>query len=197
MPKSALKDAEVAARIEDLEYMDEHGVNATEAAARTGFPSPSAMEKWLHRHDAYDLWTSMKRREPAGTHNNSKTPPRVVAAADGTAVLLAEAKQSTRKRTRSKAERIDTLLGELRQALTAEQAEDRAAAEARAEIERLERELSEARAKLRGVAAPVRTDRASDIRAWAAQHDLECSSTGRIPADIRKAYESAREADAA
>lgn len=191
--KAAVKRA-VSDRIEDLEFMDENGTTATEAAQRAGFPTPGAMEKWLERHDAYDLWLSFKKREAPGVH--SKEARRDAPRPDGIASLISEAQKSSRKRTRNKADRLSDLVGELRTILRAEKEQEAAESEARAEIERLERELAKAREKLRGGAtsASVRTVRngppAAEVRAWAAKHNVACPAVGRVPAAVIEAFEN-------
>lgn len=56
--------------MEDLAFLDETGVGATEAARRTGFKNTEAMEKWLTRHGHFDLWQKFKHREAPGNHNH-------------------------------------------------------------------------------------------------------------------------------
>lgn len=145
----------VADVIEDLEFLDSTGVGATEAARRTDFPSAHAMEKWLERHGRVDLWLSLKRRDPADTHlsGSERKQARLMPvpnSIDTIAAVLAEADKSTRARTRNRADKVRALVEELRSTLAAEREADRQREAARKEVERLERQLADAKARLRG-----------------------------------------------
>jgi hypothetical protein len=142
---------EAASVIENLEFLDEANVGANEAAERAGFPNAEAMEKWLERHDAYDLWLGFKKRDPVGYHDAGQRRARAAAESpDPVIAVLDAADESTRAATRRKAERARALLSELRATVAAEKAEDEQRAEAQSEIDRLQRELADAKAKLRG-----------------------------------------------
>lgn len=185
--------------IEDLEFLNSTAVGATQAAERTGFPSAEAMEKWLERHGRYDLWLAMKRRDPEGEHwrpAHKRERRRLAVATDPTetyANLLSNGLASTRARTRKKAERARDLLHDLRVILNAEAEEDERVAQASAEVERLTRELAEARARLRGSAtiSVSGSVTAAELRAWARENGVECPPMGRVPAAVREAYEAA------
>jgi hypothetical protein len=184
----------VDSTIENLEFLDESKVGANEAAGRAGFASAEALEKWLERHDAYDLWLSFKKRDPVGYHSQEQRRDRATAAkADPMIAVLDAADESARAATRRKAEKVRTLLSELRSAVAAERAEDQQKVEARKEIERLQLELVKAKARLRSgsttltVAGSVS---AAELRKWAQSQGIACPSTGRVPNAVREAYES-------
>ena len=202
---SAQRD--VDSTLEDLEFLDSTGVGATDAAARTGFPSAQAMEKWLERRDLYDLCLRFKHRDPEGTHlsGTDRKERRLTSApsqqGDTLARLLANGDASTRARTRNKAAKVRSLLDELRDTLNAEAEEDTQRESARKEIERLERELATAKARLRG-GSSTQLDvdssvSAADLRAWAARNGIECPPVGRVPNAVREAYEAAESDGAA
>lgn len=185
---------DVEKTIEDLEFLDEARVGAFEAAERTGFASAEALEKWLERHDAYDLWLAFKRRDAPGSHHKAERPVNAVPdrKVDPIIAVLDAADGSPRAATRRKAERVRTLLADLRQSMEAETEEAERKAAAKAEIERLERELAQARATLRGGSSASITVNdsvsAADLRAWAQSKGIPCPSVGRIPATVREQY---------
>lgn len=83
----------------------------------------------------------------------------------------------------------------------AKRAAEKAKAEARAEVERLEKQLRDAKAKLRGPAraaavAVVAQNQAGasakEIRAWAAANGIDCPATGRVPRRAVDAYAAAQ-----
>lgn len=193
---SAMRDEDDT--LEDLSWLDQSGVGATEAAARSGFASAEAMEKWLHRHGHYPLWLRLKSRDPAGTHNPSDRKARRGLAVtaqletDTIDTLLNEAAKSCRAATRRKAERARDLIGDLRDTLGRERADDEARKKAREEVEKLQRQLAEAKAVLRDGAT---VSDAAAIRAWAAENGVECPARGRISASVREAYEAAERGD--
>lgn len=66
-------------------------------------------------------------------------------------------------------------------------------AEARAEVERLEAELAEAKAKLRRPPSIGQPDVDSKkVRAWAAENGVDCPKVGRVPQHVVAAYETAQ-----
>lgn len=72
-------------------------------------------------------------------------------------------------------------------------------AHARAEIERLEQQLREAKRKLRGTPPSRRSDVAADpktIRAWASDNGVDCPARGRVPQAVVDAYTAAQGAAA-
>lgn len=193
----------VADVIEDLEFLDGTGVGATDAAVRTDFPSAHAMEKWLDRHGRSDLWQSLKHRDPAGTHlSGSDRKKRSLMSVptepiDTIARLITEAQGSTRARTRKKADRLSDLVADLRSTLTAEREDDERREKARKDIERLERQLSEAKALLRGGSTTVEVGdgiSAAELREWARHNGIECPPVGRVPNSVREAFEADRQA---
>lgn len=195
-----MKKFDVASTIEDAEFLNETGTVATRAAERLGFASPGAMEKWLERHGRYDLWTAMKAREPEGTHHVTPTKREgrrlmsVTTTTDTYANLIENGKTSTRARTRKKAERVADLLHDLRVILNAEAEEDERRTTAAAEVERLTRELAEAKAALKG--SPLTLDvggsvTAAELRQWARENGVECPERGPIPEAVRVAYDEA------
>lgn len=201
-----MKKFNVAETIEDAEFLNDTGTIATLAAERLGFASPSAMEKWLERHGRYDLWLAMKAREPEGTHHH--TPAKregrrlmsVTTSTDTYANLLENGKASSRAHTRRKAERAADLLHDLRVILNAESEEDERRHQAATEVERLTRELAEAKARLRGGSATTldvdSSVSAADLRKWAQENGIECPAMGRVPASVREAYDAAEEVTA-
>jgi hypothetical protein len=163
--------------IEDLEFLDESRVGAIEAAERLGFATANAMQVWLREHDALDLWKAMHARDPEGASINARpvesapkpTPP------NATLVTLLDAADATgRKALANKAQRIRDLVAELRAAVEAETARVEVEREARADIERLQRELAEAKAKLRTGPAT-----ATVTRITAPKGDFPCPDCGK------------------
>lgn len=132
-------------------------------------------------------------------------------------VLLNTAKDLTSsKRIQRQTEKVFDEIARLRELVSAEQAKAEAVAAekaerdaARAEVTRLEEQLRQAKARLRGTttlktttkdgASTVSTEPpAKEIRAWAVQQpDLTCPATGRIPATVRAAYDAAHQTAAA
>lgn len=190
----------VADVMEDLTDLDGFGVGATDAARRSGFPSAEAMEKWLERHGARDLWLRMKRRDPEGEHylgggkrHRLANGARVVN--DPIIALLDKADQSGRATLARKADRVRDLLAEIKTGVELAAHENEARRQAQAEVERLQRELAEARAILRGgktVTASSGPDPKA-VRAWAAANDVECPAMGRVPRAVVDAYQAAQD----
>lgn len=103
--------------------------------------------------------------------------------------LIAEGKTSAIGRVRKAAERAENALQALADILD----ETRATEAARREIERLEQELRDAKAKLRGGTPAAKTDDGPNrdpkvVRAWAAEHGVDCPATGRVPRVVVDAY---------
>lgn len=138
--------------IEDLEFLDSTGVGGFAAAERTGFRSAEAMEQWLRRHDAYDLWLSFKKRDPDGAHSQESRRAAAQAIAHPSRIdnILARAEKSPRPRLVKRAAKIRDLISTLGTDVEVAEAEDAEKEAARKEVERLERQLAEAKAKLRG-----------------------------------------------
>ena len=129
--------------------------------------------------------------------------------------LLADAKACDDKRVQAALLKARTALDGLRERLTAvkerhvaEQARAQAKAAARAEVERLEQELADARARAKQLtrspakqAAPTGTgkpkpsgaDKARNaaIRAWAAEQGIQVAPLGRLPVSVAAQYDAA------
>lgn len=145
---------------------------------------------------------------PATTSPSSVTAPeaRPVGPPDEIQVLLNTAKGHPSKRIQNAANRVFDDLDRLR-ALIREDQEKHAArrqaeaekAQVRAEVERLQRQLADAKAKLRGTSSATTPTRdggpsIAEIRAWAKANGVECPGRGRLPAAVHEAYEAAQEA---
>lgn len=123
-------------------------------------------------------------------------------------ILINTAKAHPSKRIQAAGDRVIDGVNKLKELIAEDQeknAEKRAAAEAKAaaqaEVKRLEAQLAAAKAKLRGnpaavkkvAPAPSTTDEptAAEIRTWARDNNVECPKAGRIPGDVREAYDDA------
>jgi hypothetical protein len=143
---------------------------------------------------------------PAALPNAPITPT----ATDTVTDLLTAGHRSNAKRIQTLASKITTDLDKLRTALAAQDAKDRqkAAAEAArkaalAEVCRLEKELKQAKERLRNpTTAPPPSPPASTgngqattppamIRTWARDQGMACPTKGRIPTSIADAYRAA------
>lgn len=180
--------------IEDLTDLDSFAVGATEAAQRAGFPSAEAMERWLTNHKQYPLWLRFKGRDPEGAHEHQRARRlRMTENSNDTiAAVISKAQKSSRKRTRTKADKVSDLIAELRTTLATEEQEDTTREAARKEVDRLERELRDAKARMKGGATddgptPV------EIRQWARAEGVDCPAKGRVPETVREAYLAASE----
>lgn len=192
------------------------------ATAHGGIEQPArmlraaeALEKGIQPVDAPDDEPTLSPRARGGVicqNGGLPTPPNIPAGSSVehvAKIVLAEAAQSQKARTRNLAQRIRNQLADLQVLLDKERmaaaAEEKAAeekAQARAEVERLERQLREAKAKLTGKAAT--TAAASDggptskeIRAWARENGVHCPATGIVPTSVRDAYTAAHQGGAA
>lgn len=167
---------------------------------------------------------------PATTSPSSVTSPdaRPVQGPDEIRVLLNTAKAHPSKRIQAAADRVFDNLDKLRTLIRDDQekhAERRKAeaekAAARAEVERLERQLAEAKAKLRGKTASPQSPggrtasesgqlasvrggglvttadldalgtTSKEVRTWAHDNDVECPDTGRLPSRVLDAWKTA------
>lgn len=138
-------------------------------------------------------------------------PP--VSRPDEIRILINTAKAHPAKRIQAAGDRLIDQVNKLR-ALIVEDDEKHAArrqaetekAAARAEVERLEKQLAAAKARLRPAkktATKLDTKKAyepsiggptaADIRAWARENDVQCPATGRVPGDVRDAYDDAHQ----
>lgn len=131
--------------------------------------------------------------------------PSVAPTAGGIEDLIATGKDHSSKRIQAAANKVLDDVDRLRNLLrddekkhAARRKAEREKAAARAEVERLEAQLAEAKAKLRGGKAPAKqaanaegVPSAAEVRAWAAENDIQCPSVGRVPAAVRDAYDAA------
>lgn len=126
---------------------------------------------------------------------------------DTVAALVDEGLAHSTKKIRTAAQRAKAAIDKLHELVEADrvkeaerrrQAEERAAAEA--EVKELEKQLAEARAKLRPArtsSTPVASTAAADgptaaeVRAWARENDVDCPATGMVPRRVREAYDEA------
>ena len=127
---------------------------------------------------------------------------------------VSRGQRSPVKRIKSLADKCADLLEQLHTLLEEQDAKDRAAAaaareaaEAKAEVERLEKQLADAKARLRpankqlAVAGPNRGHVSKEvaaaralsaaIREWGRQAGFTCGDKGRIPQNLMDAYEAA------
>ena len=131
-------------------------------------------------------------------------PPKPTPNANGTELMIAAAEKSTKARTRRLAIKVRKDLAELQGLVVAERKEAEAAqvkaeetARLKAEVAELELELAQKKALLRPTAAKrsepakPRDDSAKKIRAWAADNDIACAASGRVPQQVVEAYQAA------
>lgn len=65
---------EAAERMEDLTFLADNGVGATEAAVRVGLGSTKSLDKFCRRHRRTDLFSRLKARDYLDlATSNSKT----------------------------------------------------------------------------------------------------------------------------
>jgi hypothetical protein len=161
-----------------------------------GYPDKKEMRRHL-----FELGVSTPPPTPAPA-----LAPRPAPTADSTNAierLLAEGGKSQRARTKNLAEKINTLLGDLRELVLTERKETAAAVAAlaertrlKAEVDALEAQLAEKKALLKpaakkAAAAPAPSTDNKAIREWAAKHSVACTAFGRVPRDVVEAYEVA------
>lgn len=169
------------------------------------------LEKKLTDDAALPVRAPERAPSPIRPAAGASTPPAAGPATtpltqpDEIRVLLNTAKGHESKRIQNAANKVIDDLDRLRALIRDDQekhAERRKAeaakAAARAEVDRLEAQLAEAKAKLRGPAttksAPADGVSAAEVRAWAAQHDVDCPAVGRVPNAVREAYDDAHPA---
>lgn len=164
-----------------------------------------------------DRTSETRREERRVTLTEAPSPsPAPLTKPDEIRILLNTAKGHESKRIQNAAnkvlddiDRLRTLIREdhekhaARRRAEQEKREARRKAEeekaaARAEVEKLEQQLAEARAKLRGGTTSARSSAAAadgpsaaQVRAWAAENDVECPAVGRVPNVVRQAYDEA------
>jgi hypothetical protein len=140
---------------------------------------------------------------PASTSPSSVTSPdaRPVGPPDEIRILINTAKGHPSKRIQAQANKVLDALGRLRDLIAedeakhaARRAEDAQKAAARAEIARLEKQLADAKAKLRGAkptATTIEVDSSvssAELRAWAKTKGIDVPAVGRVPAAVREQY---------
>lgn len=147
---------------------------------------------------------------PTTTRPAPTPQPTAPSRPDGIQALIATAKGHDSKRIQNAADkvldgldRLRTLMREDEEKHAARRAAAAEKAEARAEVERLQQQLAEARAKLRGNTGPAVDGKtstvgpsAADVRAWAAKNDVACPAVGRVPSAVREAYDDAHRQEA-
>lgn len=140
---------------------------------------------------------------PATTSPSSVTHPdaRPAGGPDEIRVLINTAKAHPAKKIQNQANRVLDAIGRLRDLITEDEAKHaekrRQAAKkaaARAEIDRLEKALADAKAKLRGP-KPTQTTiavdgsvSAAELREWARSKGIDVPTRGQLPAAIREQY---------
>lgn len=165
-----------------------------QAKQTTGTPAELdaiAAEHGLLFSELVDLLKqSQPQQTPRPEPHREETPMPIEPAQDHLATLLSQAEESSSTRISNKAQKIRAMLDELRVALEADRERDKA----RKEIERLERQLRQAKAKLTGKtapAAPKPTGDSATIRAWATEQGIDCPRVGQVPTRVREAYTAA------
>jgi hypothetical protein len=180
-------------------------------ATKHGYPKPESMERAigiLEKELNGDLPAATMsgpgptRRIPAPlpvTVSTTFTPTGVPRVHDETKTLIAAAKGHPSKIVQRQADRVIDAIDRLRALIREDEekhAEKRKAAEekaaAKAEVERLKKQLEAAKAKLRP-AKPVPNGNgdAARIRDWAREQNIAVPRTGRVPREVREAYETA------
>lgn len=143
---------------------------------------------------------------PTSSVSTTTSPMPPAQALHRTDAVLDRAEKSDKARTRRLAIKVREQLAELLGLVNAEEEEQkvtaRAAAEKgrlRAEVEQLEAELAKKRAELKGskpkpakaAERPPAQHNPKEIRAWAADNNVECSPYGRVPSEVYAAYTAA------
>lgn len=124
--------------------------------------------------------------------------------------LIARGAKSDRPSTRKLAEKADIAVDALREALAGDEAARRETARlaaekarAQAEVQRLEKELAEARRRLGTTASPTKGAKGTHgacaragldpktVRTWADANGVELRGSGRIPTSVVEAYQAA------
>jgi hypothetical protein len=199
------------------------GKTAQQAADLTGWPRArvvaliNAVHGWLLDHKTDTVYQpdnpGRLPRLPEGTAPITHEVPAKAAVTKGSIdALLTEAAGLDDKTVQRHLAKTTEAIGALREAVrtvaartAAEHARQQRIAEARAEVETLERELAEAKARARQLGVkktapatarpPAGGPSPKDIRAWAASAGVDCSPNGRIPAGVRAAYDQAHGGD--
>lgn len=174
-------------------------------ATKHGYPRPESMERAIgiletEIEKGSDLTSHEPVRLPASGQvkpiPSTTANPSPVQRVDDTKTLIAAAKGHPSKVVQRQADRVLDALDKLRALIREDEerhAEKRKAAEekaaAKAEVERLKRQLAAAKAKLRPV--PNGNSDAARIRDWAREHNIDVPKTGRVPREVRDQYETA------
>lgn len=151
--------------------------------------------------------TAVPAASPTRPAAGASTPPAAGLSSQPSELhtLVDRGKQHPSKRIQAAANRVLDDLDRLRTLLREDESKhaekrkaDAAKAAARAEVQRLEAQLAEAKSKLRGNTANPKAAKAAsdgpssaDVRAWAAENDVQCPAVGRVPGSVLEAYEAA------
>ncbi len=189
---------EACRRIEDLYWLVETDAHLVDACTRLQI-TDSALEKFCDRYGIYPLYQRLKHR---AHHCNEQCPnvlppipppPTTLESimTNDITELIERAQEHPLARIKSAARRADEAIEKLRDLIAAEDAK----AQALAEVERLERELAEAKARARGQTvkpAVARVD-TKQIRVWAKRKGMDCPTRGRVPQRVIAAYDKAQQ----
>lgn len=154
------------------------------------------------------------RPAPVAARPTPPPPETPLTRPDEIRVLINTGKGHDSKRIQAAADKVLDAVDRLRTLIDEDQAKhaerrarDAEKAAARAEIERLEKQLAAAKAKLRGGSAPkaptglvTSEDLAAlgvtskQVRAWANEHDVDCPTSGRLPSRVLDAWRAAHPA---
>lgn len=109
---------------------------------------------------------------------------------DEVAVLLRRATRHDSRKVQTAAKRALAAVQKVRDLIAEDERLFAERRKAREEVERLQRELAAAKARLRGKPAEE-TDRVDPktVRAWAAEHGVECPRQGRVPKTVLEQYQ--------
>jgi hypothetical protein len=189
---------------------------ARQVATAHGHPDPEKMQ-WAVEHlqaeidDASDLTNKPATDIPAPRAPRAAAAPKAAAAkpADDIRDLIIFAKNHPAKRIQAAGKKLLDDIDKLRRLLAEDQEKNAARRQAdaekaavRAEVERLQAQLAEAKAKLktnRSASSKPTSDGppAGMIRAWARANGMHCPDRGVLPRSIRDAYAAAHTEDAA
>lgn len=175
-------------------------------ATKHGYPRPESMERAIGILEAeIEKGSDLTSHEPVRVERAPRRPvtvvegppPAHVVRHEEIRMLIDGAKGHPSKVVQRQADRVLDAIAKLRTLIREdekEHAEKRKAAEekaaAKAEVERLKKQLEAAKAKLRP-AVPNGNSDAARIRDWAREHNIDVPGVGRIPRDVREAYETA------
>lgn len=183
--------------------MSEDAVMAV--ATKHGYPRSESMERAIRILEAeIEKGSDLTSHEPVRVERAPRQPVTVVEATpaphvDDTKAFIATAKGHPSKVVQRQADRVLDAIDKLRALIREDEekhAEKRKAAEekaaAKAEVERLKKQLEAAKAKLRPAKqVPNGNSDAARIRDWAREHSIDVPKAGRIPREVRDQYETA------